>query len=158
MRHAQHFKSHHEFSYGRGAQKRRIEVRVEVPFMMRLAVRGRLMKAHRIRKWNIENLVVGGRHLLQNLRQQDDFFAVEFGKRPQVATAANQDFERPDRPEGHQGDETLVLADQAHFLLLFQMDVVTQQTGLMIVGDSLSGRASSFPGISGIELVAQIWQ
>ena len=43
-----------------------------------------------------------------------------------MAAAADQDFERPDRPEGHQGDEALVLADQADLLLVLQMDVITQ--------------------------------
>ncbi len=74
---------------------------VEVPFMMRAAVSGRLMKSHRIREGHVKNLVVGRRHLLQQLGQQDDFSLGKIPERSQMAAAAHHDFEGPDRPEGH---------------------------------------------------------
>ena len=43
-----------------------------------------------------------------------------------MAAAADHDFERPYRPEGYEGNEALVLANQADFLLVLQMDVITQ--------------------------------
>ena len=101
-------------------------MRMEMTFMVRVAVGGRLMKAHGIGEWDIKNLVVSGCHLPQQLGQQDDFLPGKFGKRSQMATAANQDFEWPDRPEGYQGDETLVLADHANLLLVLQANVITQ--------------------------------
>src|SRR6266436_592006 len=49
-----------------------------------------------------------------------------------MAAAANQHFEWPHRPEGHQGKEAFVLANEADLLSLFDIDVVTQQAGVMV--------------------------
>jgi len=46
LRHAQHFKSHHEFFYARGAQEWWVKMRMKMPFRVPIAIRRRLMKAH----------------------------------------------------------------------------------------------------------------
>ena len=46
----------------------------------------------------------------------------------EVAAAADQNLERPNRPEGHERDEAVVLANYAHLLALFQCNVVTEKT------------------------------
>src|ERR1700722_10072862 len=52
--HPQHLKADHKLTDSRRAQQRRIEMRVEVPLRMRLAVGGSLMEAHRVREGNPE--------------------------------------------------------------------------------------------------------
>src|ERR1700694_1154640 len=97
--HSQHFESHHKLPNGRRAKEWGIEVRVKMPFRMMLAVRGRLMKAHGVGGGGVKNSVAGRRRLLQGLSQPCDFFVAKSRKRSQVATAANQQFEGPHRPE-----------------------------------------------------------
>jgi hypothetical protein len=45
-----------------------------------------------------------------------------------VATAADQHLERPDCPEGNECDKTIVLANYAHLLPLFESNVVAKKT------------------------------
>ena len=67
--HCQHLVTDHEFSDRRGTEKRRKKMSVEVPFPMCFTVGGPLVKTHRVRKWNGENLVVSGDELRQNARK-----------------------------------------------------------------------------------------
>src|ERR1051325_10385715 len=46
----QHFKSDHELAYCRGAQERRVEMRVHVPLVVRRAVGRAHVEAHRVRE------------------------------------------------------------------------------------------------------------
>jgi len=48
-----------------------------------------------------------------------------------MAAAADQYFEGPHCPEGHQCEETLILANYSGLLAVFKMDVITKQTGLV---------------------------
>ncbi len=76
----------------------------------------------------------------------------------EVAAAADQNLERPDRPEGHERNETVVLANHAHLLTCFQCDVVTQQAAMVRLHVQLAEQPVPWTGASGIEEVAQIWQ
>ena len=55
---------------------------VKMPFRMLVAVGGRLVKAHRIGKRDIKNLVVGRSHLLQNFAQPDNLVLGELVHAP----------------------------------------------------------------------------
>src|ERR1700730_5383592 len=123
--HSQHFESHHELPNGRRAKEWGIEVRMKMPFRMLLAVRGRLMKAHRIGEGDVKNSVVGRRHLLQGLSKTCDLLVAKIRKRSQVATAANEQFEWPHRPEGYQCDKAAVPTHHADLFLVFELDVIT---------------------------------
>src|SRR5579864_7746097 len=79
LRRSQHFKSNHKFSDGGRAQQRRIEVRVKMPFGMRLSTCGGLMESHRVGEGNAEHLVVGGGYFLQNLAERTALLRCEFG-------------------------------------------------------------------------------
>ncbi len=62
---AEQFEADHEFSYARGTQERREKMRVQMPLVMRLAIRGSLMKTHGVRERRIEQAVITGNKLLQ---------------------------------------------------------------------------------------------
>src|ERR1700752_4302450 len=48
-----------------------------------------------------------------------------------MAAAAHQNLEWPNRPEGHQGGECVILREQAFALALFDCNVVAEQTALL---------------------------
>ena len=98
---------------------------VEMPFRMLEAIGWRLMKAHRIRKRNSENFVVTRSHAVQNVAQGANLIDREFVHASEVPPAANQNLERPNRPEGNQCNEPVVFRNHSYLLPLFQRDVVT---------------------------------
>src|SRR5208282_944403 len=65
----QHFVADHELTDRRRPQQRRIEVRVEMPFRVRLAIGRGLMKAHRIGERNLEEIVVARGELFEDIRK-----------------------------------------------------------------------------------------
>ena len=79
LRHAEHFEADHELAHGRRAQQRRIEVRVQVPLGVRLAVARPLVEAHRVGKRRFEQAVVARRHPLEHVGER-----VAFGRRQVV--------------------------------------------------------------------------
>src|ERR1700681_3650698 len=58
LRRSQHFEPDHKFPNRRGAQQRRIKVRVQMPFRMLLAIGGALVKTHGVGKWSIEDAII----------------------------------------------------------------------------------------------------
>src|SRR5580698_3469661 len=105
-------------------------MRVEVPFRMIWArmicarmihtIAGRLMEAHRVREGNAEHFIVRGSNALQNLAQGASVVAREFVHASEMPAAANQNFKRPDCPEGHERHEPVILTNHAHLLPLLQ--------------------------------------
>ncbi len=71
--HGEHLVADHEFADGGRAQERRIEVGVQNPFGVRLAVHRGLVKAHRVGEGDFEQVVVAGGHLFENVGQGADF-------------------------------------------------------------------------------------
>src|SRR5579862_3289088 len=65
------------------------------------------MEAHGVREGDAENLVVGGSNALQNIAQMPAIFRSEVVHTTHMATTANQNFERPNRPEGHERTEDI---------------------------------------------------
>ena len=63
----QQFVTHHELPDARRAQDRRIDMRVPSPFGVRLVVGGRLVEAHGIGAWRVEQLVAPGEHLFEDV-------------------------------------------------------------------------------------------
>src|SRR5580693_5069895 len=64
---AEHLKAHHKFSDRGRSQQWWIEVRVEMPLGMRRVVGGSRVKAHRVRKWNLEDTIVGAGYGVKDL-------------------------------------------------------------------------------------------
>lgn len=102
-------------------------MRVEVPLGMFVIVHWSLVKAHGIREGNAENLIVGGCDQFENLAERSNMVSSELQQVPKMPVAADQYFEGPDSPERHERHETIILANQACFLLIFQIEVVTQE-------------------------------
>ena len=66
---AEHFKADKKFSYGRRPQQRRIKMRVKMHERIIAAVGRPLMKAHRIGKRRLKNIVVSRRYSVQRIGQ-----------------------------------------------------------------------------------------
>jgi len=73
------------------------------------AIRGRLMKSHRIREGNSKNFVVCRSNTVQHLAQIPGILRRKFIHASDVSSAADQDFKRPNRPEGYNSYESFVL-------------------------------------------------
>ena|SRR3974377_1691795 len=101
-------------------------MRVKMPFGMLAPVGGRLMEAHRIREGNSEYSVIGCSDPAQHMAKIVRVIRGEVIHASDVAAAANENFERPDCPEGNQGDESIVFKQPALFLALFDSAVVTE--------------------------------
>src|SRR5689334_23820971 len=69
LRAAKHLEADHELTYGGRTKQWRIEMRVQMPFRMGIAVRGTLVKAHRIGERRVEDTVVDRGDPLQDRSQ-----------------------------------------------------------------------------------------
>lgn len=65
----QHLVADHKFTYGRGAQQRRIKVGVQLPVLILFAIKGRAVPAHGIRERALEQVVITAGQLFQRQRQ-----------------------------------------------------------------------------------------
>lgn len=54
----QHFITNHKFTYGGGAQQRRIKVRVQLPVLILFAIKWRAVPAHRVGEGALEEVVI----------------------------------------------------------------------------------------------------
>src|SRR5438477_9632606 len=120
MRSGKQFKSHHNFSHLRPAQKERIKMNMEMPFTMHFPIRRLLVKTHCVRKRNLEQIVVARGYLLEDIGKVILCLIREIWKRSQMALAHNQDLERPNGPERNDGLEPLVRTNQTLLKLQFQ--------------------------------------
>lgn len=102
-----------------------------IDFRMIKAIGRRLMKAHRVREGNSEHAVVSGSYAMQNIAQRSDFFGRELIHASEMSATANQNFERPGRPEWHEGNESVVLANHAHVLALLQCNVIAKKASIV---------------------------
>ena len=84
---------------------------MEMPFRMRLPIRGTLVKSHRIRERNLEDVVVARRRAPQNICQQLALLPGQFVDRREMPLAQQQGLKRPHRPERHHHGKCIVLAD-----------------------------------------------
>src|SRR2546423_11122019 len=99
LRPAKHFVADHEFLHCSGAQQRRKIVRVEVPFRMRAVVGGSLMKAHRIWKECLKQIIVTRGDSAKNIRKKLGLLRRELVHRREMPLADHQSFKRPDGPK-----------------------------------------------------------
>src|SRR5271157_3079822 len=99
---------------------------VEMPFRMRFAVGRLLVKTHGIREGRVEQAVVAGCELLQNVSQVAVLLAGQFRKVRQVLARQNHGFERPDRPERYEHRKVLVLKHDALSRGALELTIVTE--------------------------------
>src|SRR5277367_6618852 len=71
LRRSQQFEANHKFSDRGGAQQGRKKVSVKVPLRMFAAVGGALMKAHRVRERNPEQIIVAGGQALEYVGERE---------------------------------------------------------------------------------------
>ena len=64
----QHFITNHKFTYGGGAQQRRIKVRVQLPVLILFAIKWRAVPAHRVGEGALEEVVITTGQLFQRQR------------------------------------------------------------------------------------------
>src|SRR3954451_19328788 len=104
---------------------------MKMPFGMFVPIRGRLVKAHRIREWNSEHLVVGGSDAMQHVAQSACVGRRELVHAADVASATDQNLKGPDSPKRHQGDEPVIFEEQAFMLALFHRNVVAKKASFV---------------------------
>lgn len=128
LRLAQQLVPDHELAHGGRPEERWVEVGMQVPLGMRRAVGGGQMEAHGVGEGDLEEVIVAGGQLLQDVRQRPPLLSRERGRGSDGPAADYQGLERPHRPEGHQGHEVLVLADEPRSIFLhLQNQVVAEQ-------------------------------
>src|ERR1035437_1606249 len=113
LRGGQHFITDQELAHGRRAQQRRIEMQVQVPFLVLEAVRGPLVDPHRVRERDVEQAVVARRGALEDVRQAVALRVREPVDRRQVPFGDDRRLERPDGPERDHHQEAFVLFHHA---------------------------------------------
>ena len=106
---------------------------VEMPFTMPFPVTRSLVKAHRVRKRNLEQIVITRSYLLEDIGKLILGFIGEFRQRVQMGLAHNHYLKRPNRPEWNDGLKPLVGTNQAFLKLQLQFQVITEQATLFIV-------------------------
>src|ERR1017187_7738707 len=109
LRGGQHFVTDQKLAHRRGAQQRRIEMQVQVPFLVLEAVRGPLVDPHGVRERDVEQTVVARRGALQDVRQPVALRVREPVDRRQVPFGNDGRLEWPDGPEGNYHQEAVVL-------------------------------------------------
>src|SRR5262245_8338122 len=63
----QQFEADHELAHGSRAQQRGVEVGVEMPLLVGLAIGGPLVEPHRVRERDLEQIVVARGKLLEDI-------------------------------------------------------------------------------------------
>src|SRR5690348_3928156 len=127
LRHSEHFEADHKFLDGCGAQERREIVRVQMPFGMRRAVGGALVKTHRIGKGNLKQIVVANGDAAENVAKQRELSSGEGRNGVDVSAADDDRFKRPHRPIRNQDHKGIVVADDSLFALELEAQVIAQQ-------------------------------
>jgi hypothetical protein len=74
LRHGEHLITHHELLYGRGAQQRRVEMKMEMPFRMVAAVGRLLVDTHGVGKTGKEKVIVAGADPFERIGQIEPLF------------------------------------------------------------------------------------
>src|SRR5690348_4889792 len=128
LRAAQHLETNHKFPYCRRTQQRRIKMRVQMPLGMRSIIGRTLVKAHRIRKWRVEQMIVTRSKFLQHVGERIAFRRRQLVERARVPLGDNHRFERPNRPERNERDEVFVLFNDALARFFFLFQVIAQKT------------------------------
>src|SRR6267154_6391106 len=100
---------------------------MEMPFLMRLAIRRPLMKSHGIRKLRLKQIVIANGNAPQNVRKKLRFSARQVRKRTKMSLAQNQQLKRPDRPKRHYDRKSVVRADYALPAPELQSKIVAKQ-------------------------------
>ena len=80
----------------------------------------------------MEEIVVTCGDVLQHVRESVTRKFVERSNVGDVASAANQKFEGPHCPEGHDCDEVFILANQSVSSRSLQLHVIAEQTTVVV--------------------------
>ena len=104
---------------------------VQDPFGMALAITRSLVETHRVGKGNFEQIIVARGDLFEGFRQVAHFRWGQFRQMGSRAVGHQQYFERPDRPERHQGGKTGILENDAFLTAVFLGKVIQQQRPTM---------------------------
>ena len=107
-------------------------MRVQMPFRMPSAVGRTLVKAHGVRKWNVEYAIVATCQLAQNFGEGVSLIGIENRDIPKVAPAGYKSFEGPNRPERHHYLEMFVGQNQPLGVFCLIRCVFTEETLMML--------------------------
>lgn len=99
-------------------------MRVEVPFRMINPVGRGLVKAHGIRKGHTKDSVIGRSHRVKGVAKRVLIFIGKLAHARDMPLAADQKLERPNSPEGHEGDIGVILPNDSELLALLEGDVI----------------------------------
>ena len=102
-------------------------MRVEVKLIVRLAICGALMEAHRVGKRGFEEVVIARGEALHNVGQAGALGGFHLIEAAEVTFGQDHGFEGPDGPEGDERDEQIVLADQPACIGLFALEVFAEE-------------------------------
>ena len=101
---------------------------MQVPLVVRRAVGGTLVNAHRVRERNLEQAVVARGGALQDVGQAVARRVRQAVNAWEVPLRDHHRFERPNGPERDHGQEAVVLFNQAFAGRLLEAGVLAQQT------------------------------
>src|SRR5439155_13653621 len=87
-----------------------------------------LMKAHRVRKRGLEQVVIARDEPAKKIRERVALRAAQVVQCADVAPADEERLERPDGPERDEREKGVVLADHALLTPRFQLDVGAEET------------------------------
>src|SRR4028119_2193246 len=100
---------------------------VQVPVWVLSAVYGSLVETHRIGERDLEQVIVAGGELFEDVGQATSLRLLKIRERTHLAPADDKRLEGPHRPERHQGYEVLVLGHYPLARFQFQCEIVRQQ-------------------------------
>jgi len=122
---------------------------------MRSAIGRPLMEAHGVGKADLEKIVIARGHLLENVGETATLAVSISGMAPKVLAAEDKSLKRPHRPERNDGEESIILADNALARDGFELGVVTQQATAVRFVVCQQRKSVSRCGSSGTCSVAQ---
>ena len=103
-----------------------------MPLLVRLAVARGLVEAHGVGEAGLEEVVVAGGGLLEDVGERGLLAVSEFGQRADVALRQDEGFKGPDGPPRDNDEEVVVLANDADLFFRFDLEVVAEQAGVFL--------------------------
>ena len=133
----QQFVADHEFLDRGGAQQRGIEMRMQLPGIMRPGCEGRSMPTHRIGKGGFKEIVVTDEQFLENGGELVAKRRRQLRESLQRLAGQQKDFIRPERPVRNHRNPAFILDDDTLSLGDLMLGVIEQQ------GSAMSGKITA---------------
>lgn len=101
-------------------------MRVKMPVIPCSGADRARMKAHRVGKRSLEDIIIAHGHIMQRVREIVTLMVVQVGHRRDMPLTDEHRLERPDRPERNHDRKAIILIDNSRSDLQLGFQIIAQ--------------------------------